>query len=303
MKLKAFTTAPILAIFVYLLTLCAERIIAGLDMNVNAYLLTSGIIQVVTYLLPLALYGLIFGNLRPARMRLTAPSAVSVPTQILLAVILFIGTSLISMLSIRLGFSAPQDGIASGIGAPSALVLLIFAVIPAVCEEILFRGVIMSSFEPCGVATAITATSVLFAAAHMSLEDFPVYFFASLILCFAVYVSRSVVASIIIHSLYNISALAFGDYINGIAAHLESFSLLFIALLFSLWILAAIALTEASRVYRSYAEKGLSSAYTPQKLTGAQMLKGAAAVYFSLPFLLAVVIFIAVVVFSMQNIS
>ena len=303
MKLKAFTSAPMLAIFVFLLTLCAERIIAGLDMDVNAYLITSGIIQILTYALPIALYGLIFGNISIKRMRLSAPTALSVPMQILLAVILLLGTSLISMLSVRLGFSAPSESISSGIGAPSVLVLLIFAIVPAVCEEIVFRGVIMSSFEPCGVFTAVTATSVLFAAAHMSLEDFPVYFFASLILCFVAYVSRSVIASIIVHSVYNISVLALGDYINGVAAHLESFSLLFIVLLFTLWLLAAVALAEGARVYRVYAEKGLESNYTPPRLSGAQRLRGAAAVYFSLPFLLAVVIFIAVIAFSMQNIS
>ena len=133
MKLKAFTSAPMLAIFVFLLTLCAERIIAGLDMDVHAYLITSGIIQILTYALPIALYGLIFGNISIKRMRLSAPTALSVPMQILLAVILLLGTSLISMLSVRLGFSAPSESISSGIGAPSVLVLLIFAIVPVVC--------------------------------------------------------------------------------------------------------------------------------------------------------------------------
>ena len=70
-----------------------------------------------------------------------------------------------------------------------------------------------------------------------------------------------------------------------------------------LLILLAVALTEGARVCRAYAQKGLDSSYTPQKLSGAQLIKGAAAVYLSLPFLLAIVIFIAVIVFSMQNIS
>ncbi|MBQ6892780.1 MAG: CPBP family intramembrane metalloprotease [Clostridia bacterium] len=303
MKLKSYTSAPILAIFVFLLTLCAERIIAELDMNVDSYLLVCGAIQIVTYFLPLLLYGLLFGGISIKRMRLSMPTAASVPTQILLAIILLLGSALLSMLGIRLGFSEAKESIIGGIGAPSALVLVIFAVVPAVCEEIVFRGVIMSSLEPCGTFHAVIGTSLLFAFAHMSLEELPVYFFASVVLCFVTYVSRSLLASIIIHSVYNIAALTLSDYISGIASHLESFSLLFIVMFFLLWIFIIVALTEGARVYRGYAEKNLDSAYTPKKLPRAQRVKAGTAVYFSLPFLLSVIVYIAVIVFSMQNIA
>ncbi len=303
MKLKPYTSAPFLAIFVYLLTLSAERIIAGLDMNVNSYLIVCGIVELATYALPLVLYGLLFGNIAPRRMRFALPTAKSVPTQILLAIILLLGSALISMFSIRIGFSAPTESIISGINAPHVLVLLIFAIIPAVCEEIVFRGVIMSSFELCGIAPAIIGTSVLFAAAHMSLENLPVYFFASVVLCFTTYVSRSLLSAIVLHSLYNVAALTLSGYLNGIASHLESFSLLFIVMLFLLWIFVIVALTEGSRVYRSYSDKNLDSSYTPKKLSPQNRLSASASVYFSLPFLLAVIIYIAVIVFSMQDIA
>ena len=303
MKIKSYTSAPFLAIFVFLLTLCAEKIIAGLDMNINEYLLVCGAVQIFTYALPVVLYALLFGGISVKRMRLCAPTVISVPTQILLAAILLLGSTLISMLGIRLGFSEANESIIGGIGAPNMLVLLVFAVIPALCEEIVFRGIIMSSYEPCGTFHAVIATSILFAAAHMSLEEFPVYFFASCVLCFVTYVSRSLVASIVIHSVYNIAVLTLSDYIGGVAANLESFSLLFIVMLFLLWIFVIVALTEGTRVYRIYGERGLDSSYTPQRLSPPQRLRAAAAVYFSLGFLLAIVIFIAVVVFSMQNIS
>ncbi|MBE6679248.1 MAG: CPBP family intramembrane metalloprotease [Ruminococcaceae bacterium] len=303
MKLKPYTAAPFLAIFVYLLTLCAERIIGGLDMDVNSYLLTLGAVQIATYALPMLLYGLLFGGIDIKRMRFALPTAKSVPTQILLAVILLLGSALISMLGVRVGFSAPQNGVAEGIGAPSVLVLLIFAVMPAICEEIVFRGVIMSSFEPCGVTTAIVGTSILFAAAHMSLENLPLYFFASVVLCAVTYVSRSLISAIVLHSIYNICVLTLSGYLSSVAAHLESFSLLFIVMLFLLWIFIIVALTEGERVYRSYAQRNLDSSYTPAKLSPQSKLKAKAAVYFSPAFLLAVLIYIAVIVFSMQDIA
>lgn len=303
MKLKPYTAAPFLAIFVYLLTLCSEEIIAGLDMSVNSYLLTCGAVQVATYFLPLLLYELLFGGIVPKRMRLALPTAKSVPVQILLAIILLLGSALISMVQVRLGISAPSENSVSGINAPSVLVLLIFAVIPAICEEIVFRGVIMSSFEVCGSAPAIIGTSVLFACAHMSFENFFVYFFASVVLCFTAYVSRSLLSAILLHTVYNISALTLSGYIGGVAAHLESFSLLFVVMLFLLWIFVLVALTEGERVYRYYSSKNFDSFYAPQKLTPSSRIKASVAVYFSLPFLLSILIFIAVIVFKLQNIA
>lgn len=303
MKIKPYTSAPFLAVLVYLLTLCANQLINTLDMDANAFLLTSGAIQLGTYLLPVVLYGLLFGGISKKRMRLNIPTASSVPVQILLAVILLLGSALISMVSIRVGIVPPSTNTYSGIGAPNFLVLLVFAVIPAVCEEFVFRGIIMSSFELCGVFPAVVGTSLLFAFAHMSLENLPLYFFSSVVLCLVTYVSRSLLSAIVLHSLYNIFAVALSGYISGVAAHLESFSLLFIIMLFLLWVFILVALTEGARVYRIYAEKNLDSSYTPKKLSRAGRLKASAAVYFSLPFLLSVLIFIAVVVFGMKNIT
>lgn len=303
MKLKSYTAAPFLAALVYLLTLCASPMLASLDMDVNAYLLASGGIQLGTYLLPLLLYGLLFGGLSFKRLRFRAPTAVSIPLTVLLLLILLLGTSFLSMMLERVGITEPVADRYSGIGAPSVLILLIFALLPAILEELIFRGVILSSFEPCGTAPAIIGSALLFAFAHMSLEKLPIYFFAGLVLAFSVYASRSLITSMLLHAAYNIASIALGEYLSGIAAHLESFSLLFIVLLFALWILVLIALSEGSRVYGIYAERQLDSGYTPQKMSSAQRLKGRVSVYFSMPFLLCALIYIAVVILSLQDIA
>ncbi|MBQ5390344.1 MAG: CPBP family intramembrane metalloprotease [Clostridia bacterium] len=303
MKLKPYTAAPFLAALVYLLTLCAEQLIASLDMHTNSFLLAAGAIQLGTYLLPLLLYGLLFGGISARRMRLSLPTAVSLPLQALLGMILLLGTALLSLLFQRLGITGVAESTVIGEGVPKLLIIAVFAVIPAVCEELIFRGVILSAFEPCGVAPAIIGTSLLFAFAHMSFEKLPIYFFASVILCFAAYTGRSLLASMLLHTLYNIVSLYLGEYLSGIAAHLESFSLLFVVMLFTLWIVTLIALAEGERVYRAYAERDLDSSYTPKKLTHAQRIKGSASVYFSIPFLLCTLIYIAVIVLSLQDIA
>lgn len=302
MKLKSYTTAPFLAALVYLLTICAGYILAGLDTTSGGYLYALGGVQLAAYAIPLLLYALLFGGISFRRMRLSLPTGVSFPLQLLLMLILLVGTSLLSMLLRRVGMVSSAGGGYMG-ASPSILALTVASVVPAVCEEILFRGVIMSSFEPCGTSPAIIGSSLLFAFAHMSFEELPLYFFAGVVLAFSVYISRSLFTAIILHAVYNICTLCFGDYLSGIAAHLESFSLLFIILFFGLWILVLIALSEGSRVYGIYAGRALDSSYTPKKMTRAERIKGNAAVYLSVPFLIASLIYIAIVIFSMQDIA
>ncbi len=303
MKLKPYTTAPFLAALVYLLTICAEQLLAGLDTTASGYFYAVGGIQLAAYALPLLLYALLFGGISVKRLRLAPPSAVSVPLQLLLLLILLVGTSLISMLLERVGIILPAASTGAGVGAPSAVSIVIAAVLPAICEELLFRGVIMSSFESVGISPAVIGSSLLFAFAHLSLERLPIYFFAGVVLALATYASRSLLVPVLLHAVYNLASLYLSDYMSGIAAHLESFSLLFIIMLFLLWILVLIALSEGSRIYGIYAARSYDSGYTPKRMSRAERIKGSVSVYFSVPFMLATLIFIAVVIFSMQDIA
>lgn len=302
MKLRSYTAAPFLAALIYLLSLTFAPLLAGVDTDINGYLLLSGGVQIATYLLPLVLYGLLFGGFSVKRLRLRMPRAVSLPLWILLALILLIGTSLLSMSLERVGILPPTADRYSGLGAPNALLVTVLAILPAILEELIFRGVILTSFEPCGTGPAIVGSALLFAFAHMSLEKLPIYFFAGVVLAFAVYASRSLLAGVLLHALYNLTGVLLGEYLSGIASHLESFSLLFILLLFILLLLVLFALSEGSRVYGVYAEQNLDSGYTPVKMTAAARMKGRASVYFSMPFLLCVLLFVAVMVFSLQDI-
>ena len=301
MKLKPYTVAPFLAVLTYLSTICAGQILGDLDASTNAYLYAFSGIQLAAYLLPLLIYALLFGGLSPKRMRIALPEACSIPLQALLMIILLLGTALISMLLERVGIVF-SDTPSSGLNSPSFLAIAVAAILPAICEEILFRGVIMSAFEPCGIAPAIIGSSLLFAFGHMSIEKLPLYFFAGAVLAISVYVGRSLFVSVFLHAVYNIASLCLGDYLSGIAAHLESFALLFIILFFALWIIVLIALSEGSRVYGIYAERSLDSSYTPAKMTAVQRAKCNAAVYLSVPFLLATVIYVAVLILSMKEI-
>ena len=108
-------------------------------------------------------------------------------------------------LVIALGGIVPETGTALIPGNTAELLgsLLIDAVLPAVCEEILFRGVVLSAWEEKGSRRAVLVTAVLFTLLHGSVLGAPAELLGGLIMGFAVLGGGSVFAGIIYHVCYN----------------------------------------------------------------------------------------------------
>lgn len=299
MKLKSYTTAPLCAAAFYFLTLIYGWLTDGANLPSAWRLPLLGLAQTLACLLPAVVWLCCYRDFNARRLRFALPRAASLGTLVLLLVCLLLGSALLSLVGQRIGFDTVEITGISGAANPW-LTLFTLCVLPAVCEEFLFRGVLLCAFEACGTRAAIVGASLLFAAAHMSLEKFATYFFCSVILCFAVYVSRSLLAAVLLHAVYNIASVYSGAYLSGVAAHLDSFALLFIVLLLLLLVLTIFALSSASRVYRVYADENLPSDYAPQRQRGVAKLRAGASVYFSLPFLLCALIFAAVVILRMR---
>ena len=103
-------------------------------------------------------------------------------------------------------FSAILDG---NIG----ILLLVIAAAPAVCEEMLFRGLIYHSMkERYRVSVAIGIVAVLFGIYHMSLVKFVPTGLMGLILCYAVYKTGSIYPSMMVHFINNAVNVAISYY-------------------------------------------------------------------------------------------
>jgi sodium transport system permease protein len=82
--------------------------------------------------------------------------------------------------------------------------LALIALLPAVCEETTFRGLILSgmlSRKKPWVAMVITA--LFFGIFHLSLHRFPAVFLIGLAACFVVWISGSLFTGILLHALSN----------------------------------------------------------------------------------------------------
>jgi membrane protease YdiL (CAAX protease family) len=87
---------------------------------------------------------------------------------------------------------------------PAASVFVLIAVIPAVCEELLFRGFLLSSLRTSARKwTAIVAAAAIFGVFHFFLFKFAVTASLGVLLGYLCWQSRSVVPAIIAHLLHN----------------------------------------------------------------------------------------------------
>lgn len=92
-------------------------------------------------------------------------------------------------------------------------VFLVIAVAPAICEEMLFRGLIYHSMKArYRVSTAIVIVAVLFGIYHMSLVKFIPTGLLGLVLCYVVYKTGSIYPSMMMHFINNAASVMASYY-------------------------------------------------------------------------------------------
>ena len=85
--------------------------------------------------------------------------------------------------------------------------VLSLAAMPAVCEELLFRGFVLSAWESRGTRYAIGVTAVLFALLHGNLYGIPAYLLVGAVAGFLAFALDSVYAAMVYHTVYNTACL------------------------------------------------------------------------------------------------
>ena len=190
-------------------------------------------------------------------LRPFAPSRIALI--ITLLGVMVTGSFLISVASnLILGSEGSTSATTELYGAISAeggalLTVLAVCVIPALCEEFAFRGVLLSQLRHCRAFPACLVCALLFATVHFDLHNFVSNVFCGLVLGWLVMVTRSLIASMVLHALYNVTVLFALPYIWRVT--LEPMGTLFaIFLLAGLFLLClGASLGEAQAIYNEYA--------------------------------------------------
>ena len=87
------------------------------------------------------------------------------------------------------------------------LSIIFVAVLPAVAEEIMFRGFVSKGLRKKGMIAAILMSSILFATMHGNLLQLIYQFFLGVVLIVVYFATRSIYASITVHLTNNATAL------------------------------------------------------------------------------------------------
>ncbi|MEM1303782.1 MAG: ABC transporter permease subunit/CPBP intramembrane protease, partial [Planctomycetota bacterium] len=102
-------------------------------------------------------------------------------------------------------------------GAPLALVLLLTAVLPAICEEITFRGFLLGGLRKAvGPVTAIVLSSVAFGFVHTILQQSLGAVFLGLFLGYLTVKTQNLLPAIAFHGFYNSLPILILDYYEGL---------------------------------------------------------------------------------------
>ena len=269
----------VLVLGTYILLLLSKIIDVTLINRDNEYL-SVVVLQMMIFLIPAALWCRFSGEKYMRSLRIAPIKADSVAVMIAAALVMISGGVLISMLfggleSLSQNFSLYNTFISKDDGTvPSRLYLVLaYAVLPALCEEFVYRGILCHEYEKGGVTRAVLISSLFFSLLHFNLQNFPVYFFAGVILALTLYATRSVFGAIIAHFLYNLFGLFGQPYINTFY-NITSSTKLFVFVIVMIFLVSAVVFcAEASRLYKRYFERALSSKYRQPVLQGFDSIK------------------------------
>ncbi|MGM9960140.1 MAG: type II CAAX prenyl endopeptidase Rce1 family protein [Allobaculum sp.] len=146
----------------------------------------------------------------------------------------FIGNIILVFINLALAFFNTQiDDVTleSASGLSYILNFLAVVVVAAICEEVVFRGLICNALARYNRGFAVIASALLFAMAHMNLDQGIPAFIIGLSLGFIYMRSGSLVVTIAIHAVNNFIALTLSAMPYGILADILGILVLFVVAL------------------------------------------------------------------------
>ncbi len=185
------------------------------------------LLQVVLFLIPCGLY-LFFTKSSPQKMlRFNGISAKNAILVILIAITVQPTMALLSFLSSFLFQNNVSTMLYENSDANLFLLLISVALIPAICEEFFFRGIVFSNFCNLRLSKACCITGFYFSLMHMDLQQIVYTFGIGVLFCFLVYRTDTILASILAHFTINttqtiLTTLSFRLEQQGILSAIEN---------------------------------------------------------------------------------
>ena len=218
MKKNATITAPLLVLIVLGLFVgskfAEQRII---EAGGNMYL-TVIIIQILIFILPAVIFCRLKGVGYAGKMNMRIFSPAKIGICILSCLFLICGTALIRMAQVYLfGYEEIRytlfPAYMERVGDLELLFgALAFAIFPAICEEFIFRSILLTEYNNEGYngMNASIASVILFGAMSGSLEILPIYLLVGIVCCMITYATGSSLTAFLVRMAFN-AYMMFGE--------------------------------------------------------------------------------------------
>ena len=267
-KMKKSVLAPGLVALIFILLKVSVHINQDIFTSGESAYLALILLQLMIFLFPAILYCKLHSDNFSDHLKIRLLTPDKIPITVLAALILLFGTAIIKLLLSYFGvvqesYSLYSYSVPSGDSGflKGLYVLTVFAVIPAVTEEFVFRGIVQAEYEDCGIWMSILMPSMLFAMLHFSIRGLPVYLFGGIVLGFTAYITRSLLSTVIIHIINNIFSIFIEGYIWDVFAKPENIIFLVFILLALFLLFLILFLSEAERIIYNM---GLSNEPSPK---------------------------------------
>lgn len=261
---KSTTTisAPILVLAVLLLFEISKILLNAYFKDDSNIYIISVIMQVIIYILPSALYFQLRGRKfsEPLNLRLLKPKYFSATVSFTFLFLITITLVKFVMYYLTDGSYTVTTGnelaelISSKNEYNPIFLIVSFIIVPTVCEELFFRGLVLSEYQSYGNINAVLVSAFFFAMFHFSAINFLSYFLCGLIFGFVTVVTRSVIPAMFLHMLNNLLSLYTTDtFLKMMIRESGMFFMGFILLV--LFLLALVlTLSRVEHIYYTYSE-------------------------------------------------
>lgn len=213
-KLNSPSAVPFVLLAVYLLLLLTRLIPAEvMDSTVKLFFALI-ILELLVFALPIFLFYRMSGRDDIKDLPFHFFSAKYTPFLVSMGFLMLAGGLVINALFYFWGFgSASYTSLGSfilsevSIDSNPLYVLLAYGALPALCEEVLFRGILIREYKIYSFPAAALISSFAYALCYFDLSAFPFYFLCGLLLAYIVRMTGSLLAAILTRFAINVASV------------------------------------------------------------------------------------------------
>lgn len=254
--------APPLLVACSFLLLIISRLIDTHLTNRNNELIVVILLQIMIFVIPSIIYGKLQKNRLNKRLRLNPIHRRHVWFVLCVWIVMISGGLLLCILtggieSLTGKFTLYDTFVAHTKGSflEIASIVLAYCLLPAFCEELLYRSLLCAEYEKFGAPIAITVSALFFAMLHFSYALFPAYLFLGTVLAAVLYATRSFLAVFLLHTLYNLFCLFGQPYLSAFYVNAGNHKTFVFCLITLFLLFSAFAVGEARKIYHRYAKE------------------------------------------------